>query len=100
MQQSEPWKVKPVTATEWADYFIWVDRILLKINADERNEYRKLLSNIHQTHRQYLSLEHESRLKHNPTSTKLKVEEKLKELHVLVDFMGENLMMSRLIANV
>lgn len=96
----ESWKTRPVTDTDWSNYFVWVDRIILKINYDERTEYRLLMSNIHKLHREYQALEHQSRLKHNPITTKKQAEDKLAELHAMVDFLGESLMFSRLVSSV
>lgn len=95
---TETWKTQPVTPSEWTSYFLWIDRMILRVNADERTDYRKLMSNINSVYREYLNLEHQSRLKVNPISSKNLADSKLNELHDLVKFLGDSLMMSRLMA--
>lgn len=92
----ESWQQNPVTMSDWDRYFVWIHRIILKINPDERTEFRIVLGNIRKEYREYLRLDHEASLKRNPITTKKLATDKLAELHQLVAFMAENLVIARL----
>lgn len=96
----EAWQQIPITMSDWDKYFLWIHKIILKINADERREFRTVLGNIRNEYREYLRLDHEASLKRNPITSKKLATDKLSELHKLISFMAENLVIARLGADI
>lgn len=89
-------KQRPETCKEWDNYFVWLETIILKINPEERYQYRRIVDNVYQSYKKYLAVEHQATLKSNPTVTKAKASGMLESLYEQVDILGDLLLMSRL----
>lgn len=93
-------KQRPENHKEWDNYFVWLETMILKINPEERYQYRRIADNVYQSYRKYLTVEHQASLKSNPTVTKAKASSMLEVLYEQVDILGDLLLMSRLASRV